>query len=113
MRRLVPLKLFILVFFMLRISFRGPRLKIKRAYKHINDLEIWVRHIAQSNIDAARAHKNIEPGNESHQIVVTRPRGYSSDVALIVGGFTISVQPWTFLQVMSSGSAATTRKKPE
>jgi hypothetical protein len=69
----------------MQISFRGPRLKVKRAYKHIDELEVWLDNLIQSNIDTARAHKDVIPGSESDHVVVNRPPGFSDGIAPIVG----------------------------
>jgi len=69
----------------MKISFLGPRLKVKRAYKHIDELETWLRDLVQSNIDSTRAHKDANPGSESDTLVISRPSGYSVEVGLIVG----------------------------
>jgi hypothetical protein len=68
-----------------RDSFAGARLKIKRAHKHIAELDTWINDVIQSNIDAARAHKAGDPSRISHHVVVNRKHGYAVDVPLIVG----------------------------
>jgi hypothetical protein len=69
----------------MEISFKGPKLKVKRAYKHIAELEAWIGDIIQSNADAILAHKNNTPGSESDMVTVVRPSGFSECVAPIVG----------------------------
>jgi hypothetical protein len=69
----------------MQVSFRGSRLKVKRAYKHIEELETWLRDLVQSNINAVMSHKDQNPGSESHTVLVQRPIGFSEDVAPIVG----------------------------
>jgi hypothetical protein len=69
----------------MQISFRGSRLKVKRAYKHIEELETWLRDLAQSNINTAMSYKDRNPGSESYTINIQRPAGFSEDVATIVG----------------------------
>jgi hypothetical protein len=69
----------------MQVSFRGSRLKIKRAYKHIEELETWLRDLVQSNINTAMSHKDQNPGSENDTITIQRPVGFSEDVALIVG----------------------------
>src|SRR5580704_5766723 len=69
----------------MQISFRGSRLKVKRAYKHIEELETWLRDLAQSNINTAMSYKDRNPGSESYTINIQRPVGFSEDVAPIVG----------------------------
>jgi hypothetical protein len=68
-----------------KISFKGSRLKLKRAYKHIGELEAWVAGLMRANIDAARAFKAGNPGGSHAQIAVIRPVGFSEDAAPIVG----------------------------
>ncbi len=66
-------------------AFDGARLKVKRAYKHIDELETWLNSIVQSNIDTARAYKDKIPGSESDHVHVVRPQGFSECVSPIVG----------------------------
>src|ERR1700731_2018114 len=68
-----------------KISFQGSRLKVKRAYRHIDELETWLRDLIKVNADTARAHKNKSPYNENDQVIVNRPPGFSECVAPIVG----------------------------
>jgi hypothetical protein len=69
----------------MQISFRGSRLKVKRAYKHIEELETWFHDLVQSNINTAMSYKDRNPGSESYTINIQRPVGFSGDVAPIVG----------------------------
>jgi hypothetical protein len=69
----------------MQVSFRGSRLKVKRSYKHIEELEAWLRDLVQSNINTTLSYKDRNPGSESHTVTVHRPVGYSEDVAPIVG----------------------------
>jgi hypothetical protein len=69
----------------MQVSFRGSRLKVKRAYKHIEELETWLRDLVQSNINTAMSYKDRNPGSESYTINIQRPVGFSEDVAPIVG----------------------------
>jgi hypothetical protein len=69
----------------MQISFRGSRLKVKRAYKHIEELETWLRDLVQTNINTVMSHKDQNPGSDSHTVHVQRPVGFSEDVAPIVG----------------------------
>jgi hypothetical protein len=67
----------------MQVSFRGSRLKVKRAYKHIEELEAWLRDLVQSNINTAMSHKDQNPGSESLTVHVQRPVGFSENVAPI------------------------------
>jgi hypothetical protein len=69
----------------MQVSFRGSRLKVKRAYKHIEELETWLRDLVQSNINTVMSYKDQNPGSESHTINIQRPVGFSEEVAPIVG----------------------------
>jgi hypothetical protein len=67
------------------ISFYGPKLKVKRAYKHINELETWLAAINEINADAARSYKDANPGGGSHSVLVKHPPDYADCVSVIVG----------------------------
>jgi hypothetical protein len=67
------------------ISFKGSRLKIKRAYNHIHELETWVAELMRANIDAARAYNAENPHRSADHIMLVRPVGFSEDAAPILG----------------------------
>src|SRR5258706_13253359 len=69
----------------MQFSFYGARLKVKRAYKHINELEICFRALVRENINATRVHEDSTPGHESDHVSIRRPKGFSEVVSPIVG----------------------------
>jgi hypothetical protein len=70
---------------MAQISFHGPRLKLRRANKHIEELEKWLADILQSNSETARSYKERNRGTENDTVLVQRPDGYADCIAPIVG----------------------------
>jgi hypothetical protein len=69
----------------MQISFHGPRLKIQRAYKHINELETWQADLVKINADTARRYKEANPDAANHSVLVNHPSGYTNCVSAIVG----------------------------
>lgn len=65
--------------------FASARLKVKRAYKHIDELEGWLRNIIKGNIDTVIAHKQAHPDEVDSTVMVRRPDGYSIETKLMIG----------------------------
>jgi len=69
----------------MRISFQGSRLKIKRAYTHIDDLEAWVRVATQFNVNSTLAYKERNLGAANHMPHFQRSIEAFEDIPLIIG----------------------------
>jgi len=65
--------------------FRGARLKVKRAYKHIGELEAWVADINKVNADTARRYKEDNPSRADDHVMVQRSAAYVDCVPPIIG----------------------------
>lgn len=69
----------------MQISFVGPKLKIDRARKHIDEIEDWLETISEENAEEARKYKAEDPERVSHQLSLRRPPGFSRIAAPIIG----------------------------
>jgi hypothetical protein len=91
--------------------FRGPRLKVRRANQHIQELEAWLAGINQGNVDAARRHKEGNPGAASDALYMSRPAGYADCVAPIVGDVAHNLR--APLDLIASNILVASGKDPE
>lgn len=66
-------------------AFYGARLKVKRAYKHIVELEEWLDCIIKENVDATSAHRDRNPEHPRMPVFILRPQEYFEVLYTAIG----------------------------
>src|SRR5690242_2006091 len=63
-------------------SFAGAKLKIKRTYQHINELELWLRDLQRFDSDVARAYKKAG-GDPNGSVLVQRDDRFTNPAPIV------------------------------